>query len=206
MRGTVLRLGACLAFGATLALAGCSRSTPGAPAPAGTGTPAPATSGTQSSPPALDAEPYRTKPCDLLPAALLKSLGYTAPGTVTAADKAVIAGNACSWNDYSGPKTRSIQVHIQRKITDPNFPGLTAIFNNYKKGLVAYADPTEVSGYQGVFADMVDERSSGKCDLSVAISDTQVLTASADGYSGAQDSCDTAKQLAQAMIKTLQGS
>ncbi|WP_236788965.1 DUF3558 domain-containing protein [Amycolatopsis sp. GM8] len=205
MRGTILRLGFCLAFGAMFALAGCSQSTPGSPIPADTGTSGPAASGTPSQP-ALDAEPYRTKPCDLLPADLLKSLGYTAAGMVVAPDKAAIAGDACAWHDYSGPKAKSIQAHILKKITDPNFPGLAAIFNNYKKGLIAYADPTDVSGYQGVFADLQDDRSSGKCDLSVAISDTQVLTASADGYNNAQDSCDTAKQLAEAMIKTLQGS
>lgn len=203
MTGRVLRWGVGVGLAAALPLAGCSNSTAGTPAPASTDG-----SATSSAQPALDAETYRSKPCELLPAELPQSLGYSGAGTPVTAGKNVdlTTGQSCTWNDFSGGKAKSIQVQILPKNSTPSFPGLASVFHNRELGLIAYAEPTDVLGYQAVFADTTDSRPNGKCAISVAISDNQLISADADGYQGADDSCDTAKQLAEAMIKTLGGS
>jgi hypothetical protein len=192
-----------ITVGATLALAGCSHSTPGSAAPVASSAGAPASTATL---PALDPEPYRSKPCDLLPANLPASLGYhQAPIVDTTSQVAtLLAGPGCSWLMPTEPK--SIQVQVLIKNRDANLPGLAKTFLQHQRGLIAYADPTEVSGYQAAFADVTDERPRGNCALLVAVSPDEAVNARASGYSGAQESCDTAKQLAEAMIKTLQGS
>jgi hypothetical protein len=198
----VLRWSAGVCLGATL-LGGCSSTTAGSPAPASTG----ASGGSSSSQPALDAEPYRTKPCELIPADMPASLGFSAPGAAMTEGKnvAVVGGQSCSWNDFSSG-AKSIQVQILPKNSDPRSPGISAILNNFKLGHLAYADPTDVLGYQAVFSDIKESRAQGQCSISVAISDTQVVGATTVGFPGADNSCGTAKQLAEAMVKTLGGA
>lgn len=194
---------AAIAVVAALATTACSQTTSGSAAPA-------TSSATGSSPGAssaqpLNPEPYRSKPCDLLPAALPTSLGYTQPGIpdTTSQTATIIAGQGCSW--LIPAESKMIQVQVLLENRDANAPGLAKTFSQHEKGLIAYADPTTVSGYEAAYADVTDERPRGNCALLVSVSDTQTLNARASGYSGAQDSCDTAKQLAEAMVKTLQG-
>jgi hypothetical protein len=199
----IIRIGAVMvAVGVTLALAGCSHSTTGSAAPVASSAGAPASSATA---PALDPEPYRSKPCDLLPAGLPASLGYHQPPTsdTTSQTATLVAGPACSWLMPTEPKMIQVQVLIKNR--DANLPGLAKTFLQLQRGLIAYADPTEVSGYEAAFADLTDERARGNCALVVAVSADEAVNARASGYSGAQESCDMAKQLAEAMIKTLQG-
>ncbi|MTD52771.1 DUF3558 family protein [Amycolatopsis pithecellobii] len=201
MTRTTRGLIAALALGTALILAGCSQTTAGTP----TGTTASETSSSSGSAmPALDPEPYRDKPCELLSADLPRSLGYTAPGTADISSRVstLFTGQGCAW--ISGAKT--IQIQILLKNQDPNLPGITKTFLQRDRGVLAYADPTEASGYQAAFADLTDERARGNCAVIVALSSDESAVTRASGYNNAQDSCDTAKQLAEAMIKTLQGS
>lgn len=193
-------LSACFAATSALALAACSQTTGGTPAPA---------SGTaSSSPPPVNVEPYRTKPCDLLAPSAVNSFGYTEPGSPTTDGSATlqINGQSCAWHSVVNGKSRSLQIGIALTNTNPRHPGLSDIYDNAKTGLVAYAVPTDVSGYPAVFADLRDDRPKGICTVTFAVSDTQLLTAGTTGYTGAQDSCDTAKQAAEDMIKTLKGA
>jgi hypothetical protein len=190
-------------IGATALLTACSQTTRGAATPDSSSV-ASASPGSNAARP-LNPEPYRDKPCDLLPAELPASLGYPQPGTPDTTSQAatVITGQSCSWLAPASSKTIQVQVLLENR--DAGAPGLAHTFSEHDKGLIAYADPTSVSGYEAAFADLTDERARGNCALLVSVSSTETVVARASGYSGAQDSCDTAKQLAEAMVKTLQG-
>ncbi|WP_431876889.1 DUF3558 family protein [Amycolatopsis sacchari] len=196
------RTTAALAASAALLLAGCSQPTSGAPTPDGSpSAAAPSSSGL----PALSAEPYRSKPCELLPATLPSSLGYSqAPTAETTGDRATyVTGQTCSWNMAGASKAIQVQIFPENQNADS--PGLTSTFSKFEKGLIAYADRTTVSGYDAVYADLTDERPRGNCPLLVAVSATETVGTRATGYSNAQEACDLAKQLAEAAVKTLQG-
>ncbi len=150
----------------------------------------------------LDPTSYREKPCELLPPQLSQSLNYTNPGITTLNGVgAIVGGPACNWLMPGIGKEISVQLGLTN--TDPSTPGLARTFALREKGRIAYAEPTEVSGYPAAFADVTDGRPAGRCALAVAVADSEVFAATAQGYQGAQESCDLAKQVAEAVIQTL---
>jgi len=55
-------------------------------------------------------------------------------------------------------------------------------------------------------ADRQDRRPRGACNLHVGITDDLDFSVATQGYSGSQDSCDAAQQVAVAVVKTLKGA
>lgn len=202
MNRAMRTLGAVVTAGATLMLAACTSGTGNPTTPATSDTASPTSASSGSAMPALDAEPYRSKPCDLLPADFLSSAGYTAPGNAdtTSQTSKTFSGQACNW--HSGTKT----IHVQIALKNGNPPGIAKTLLQHDRGILAYAEPTDVSGYPSAYAGLTDLRSRGDCSLSVAVSDDVSLGFEAAGYGGEQQSCDLVKQMAEATIKTLQVS
>lgn len=149
----------------------------------------------------LDPAAFVDKPCDLVPQQLLSQLGYTDP-TPTAADSPF--GPGCGWIDVSGSNPKNFSAGLQILKGKRN-GGLSSIYQTRDGGGYAFADPTEVSGYPAAFADTQDRRTQGKCSVYVGIADDLTFSVGVDGYQNAQDSCDTAKQIAAAVITKLQG-
>jgi hypothetical protein len=199
-----LRLTSAVGIAATvLALAGCSQTTEGTPSTPG---PSAATNapGAQKVANPLDPSVYQQKPCDLLPKATPTQLGYAGAGMPDLASVGAKSGGpGCSW--LQSGTGREIHVQVGIKGQNPGHPGVSATFEQQRRGLIAYAEPTEVGGYPAAFADVTDGRSHGRCALVTAVADDQVIGSSAQGYQGEQDSCDLAKQLAAAAIETLKG-
>ena len=132
---------------------------------------------------------------------VVSQLGYSNP-TPTTADSPF--GPGCGWIDISGAKPKNFSVGVQILKGQRN-GGLASVYKTHDSGGYAYADSTDVSGYPAAFADTQDRRDQGKCSVYVGIADDLTFSAGVDGYSGAQDSCDTAKQIAASVITTLQG-
>ncbi|WAL67035.1 DUF3558 domain-containing protein [Amycolatopsis cynarae] len=185
-------------------LAGCSEQTPGTPSSAST-TPAANSAGTDDSsipkvPRALDPSAYLDKPCDLVPRQLLSQLGYTAPGTPNMTNST--AGPACNW--YMAGSSKNFGVGVQRTRSGQDNGGIAKIAS-LKGSLFSYVDMTNVKGYPAAFADTGDRRASGSCTLWVGITDKLTISASTNRYGTEQDSCGVARQVAGAVLDTLQG-
>jgi hypothetical protein len=180
------------------ALTGCSEQTAGTPVVASSSA---AQVATVSQP--LNPTPFLNRPCDLIPQTLLNQLGYTDPGEPkTGADSATAEGPTCRWLQPSSSKL--INIGIQRAPDGSDNGGLRNVFAA-KGSLFSFVEPTEISSYPAAFADTGDHRPEGDCGLYVGITDTLTMSASAHEYRGAQDSCDTARQIAAAMIQSLKG-
>lgn len=107
---TVLRAALLLStIAAMIAIAGCSGKEPGTPTnPSDDAQRLPVSSSGQTENgdvPAvadeLDMSPYLARPCELVQAETMESLGYTAPGkTMTAEDDSIseLTGPSCGWN------------------------------------------------------------------------------------------------------------
>jgi hypothetical protein len=184
-------------------VSGCTETTTGNPAVSSTGTTSQA--GDSSTAPKV-ANPltaiasYTSKPCDLVPTAMITQLGYSNPDPSNATSA---IGPGCGWIDVRTSKGRNINVAIG--ILNGKGNGGIAKIYTLNGSLFSFVEPTEVSGYPAAYADGSDLRSKGKCEIWVGATDDVTFSVNADGYSGAQDSCDTAKQIAAAVITKLQG-
>lgn len=184
--------------------AACSKQTPGSPS-TDPSTTAGATSGSSAPkvPKSLDPSAYLADPCTILPQQTLNQLGYTDPGTPnTASGTSVTGGPSCDW--IMPDSSKNIHIGIQRSQSGQDNGGVAKILS-LNGSLFSFAEPTEVSGYPAVYADTQDDRPRGTCSLWVGIEDDLTFDAVTDRYSGEQDSCDTAKQIAAAVITKLQG-
>lgn len=183
-------------------LGACSSTTSGTPTPASTGTSA----GAASARPPLDPEPYRTKPCELVPASLPQSLGFSAPGQTVLRDPTVTMdlGQSCDWKEITDT-AKSAHVQILPRV-NPQASRVDTAVHNFQIGLLAYADVTDVLGYRSVFFDVRDNREKGDCSITVELGNGEDVGATANGFPGKDNSCGNAKQLATAAVKTLEGS
>jgi hypothetical protein len=68
----------------------------------------------------------------------------------------------------------------------------------------AYFIETTVDGYPGVFTDFTDGRSSGRCGVVVAVSDTMTFYASVNNGPVGDAGCEKAKQVAAAVLTTVE--
>lgn len=188
-----------VAFSA-MALAACTSTTPGTPAPSTV----PSTGSSSDAPKVTNPLPgisaYVAKPCDLVPQSLVTELGYSDPQP-TAANGPF--GPGCGWIDTQGANSKNFNVGIGIY----NGKGDGGIANVYKANgsLFGFVEPTDVSGYPAAYADTADHRAQGKCTVYVGVTDDVTLQSAVDGYENEQDSCGTAKRIASAVITTLQG-
>ena len=154
----------------------------------------------------LDVSAYTAKPCDTVPAAVLSSLDYTAPGqphTGSAGDTA--AGPYCAW--IAGAEGLSVQVGLLTGNRDRGIGGLAGLYAGKASGQVGFLEPApDVAGYPAVYTDLRDRRASGDCGLDVGVADDLVFSVSAQGYQGQQDSCQVAGKVAAAVVSTLKGA
>lgn len=190
----------------SLAISACSQRTSGSPAPASgaAGTQSVSASGSSAAPTVsnpLDPTSYLSKPCDLVPQELVAQLGYTNP-TPTAENSSF--GPGCGWVGTDSLKPKNFNVSVQ-VLKGKRNGGLAAIYKAHDRGFYAFADPTTVSSYPAVYADTQDRRAEGKCTVFVGIANDLTFATGVDGYTDAQDSCATAKQIAAAVITDLQG-
>ncbi|UIJ58590.1 DUF3558 domain-containing protein [Amycolatopsis acidiphila] len=181
--------------------AGCSQQTAGTPS-ADTSSSSSQTGAPKVAQP-LDPGAYLGNPCTIVPDQTITQLGYTDPGTPnTTSQTAVTGGPSCQWIMPDSAKT--INIAIQRSSSGTDNGGIAKILS-LNGSLFSFAEPTDVSGYPAAYADTQDDRPRGACSLWVGIQDDLTFLVATDQYSGAQDSCDTAKQIAAAVISKLQG-
>lgn len=199
------RLSLVLALAALSLASACSQTTAGSPEPSSSsGQSAPASVGGSAAPTIshpLDPTAYLNRTCDLVPQQLVTQLGYT-NATPTGEDSSF--GPGCGWvgTDTLKPKNFNVSIEV---LNGKRNGGLPTIYKARDRGFYAFAEPTTVSGYPAAYADLRDRRAQGKCTVFVGIADDLTFATGVDGYTNAQDSCDTAKQIAAAVITTLQG-
>jgi uncharacterized protein DUF3558 len=148
----------------------------------------------------LDAIRYLSQPCSVLSAAQLQQFNITSPGVPHVDDPAARAtGPYCGWRTGDAiPRGFTVGFLVANK------RGLADTIRGGRDAFPGYFEPTEVSGYPGVFNDLVDGRSRGTCNLTVGISDTLAFqTTEQAGRDQGVKSCDDVKQMAAAVIQTL---
>jgi hypothetical protein len=189
-----------------LSLAGCSSQTGGEPSPV-TQSPASSTSSNPAAPKVanpLDVSAFLADPCKLVPQVTLSGLGFSNPGTVHDKNQSP-AGPDCGWIDPNA--ARNMTVILQTNNRDSGIGGLAGIYTGRDTGQLLLVEPApDVDGYPAVFSDRQDRRPRGACNLVVGIEDDLVFSVGNQGYEGAQDSCDAARQVAGAVVKTLKES
>lgn len=149
---------------------------------------------------ALDASKFLTEPCAVLSQTQLATFGVSRPGKPdTDSEIAKRVGPDCVW--HADPEVNST---IGVGFLTGNKHGLSDTYRGRDR--FDYFDETSVDGYPAVFADGIDGRASGVCNITVGISDTLTFSASEDGGRKGQGSCDRAMQVATAVIATLKAS
>jgi len=133
----------------------------------------------------------------------MADLGYTSPGEPDVSTATSSAGPTCAW--IKGGKSTAVGILTGNR--DRGAGGLATIYHNKQTGHFAFVEPApEVEGYPAVYADVQDQRSSGKCVMYVGIADDLTFTVKSGGYEGGQDSCDAAQKVSAAVVKTLKGA
>jgi hypothetical protein len=148
---------------------------------------------------ALDASRFLPRPCDVLTPTQMKTFGISKPGEPTTTGAiAEKVGPFCTWT-----ADREVDSTVGVGFIAGNKHGLSDIYRGRSR--FKYFDETSVNGYPAVFADTVDSRAQGVCDIIVGISDNLAYHALEEGGRKGQGSCDRAKQVAAAVIATLKG-
>ncbi|WP_091504531.1 DUF3558 domain-containing protein [Amycolatopsis sacchari] len=198
MRSSGLLLLAVAASVLALAAA-CTDRTGGSPLPPATSATSAPTAPKVSNPlPALAS--YSDKPCELVPPSLISQLGYSDPEPSAAHGP---LGPGCGWIDVRTAHGKNLNVAVG--VIDGKGDGGIARVQSLNGSLYGFVEPTEISGYPAAYADTTDRRGQGKCALVVGVTDDSTFSVDTDGYSGQQDSCAAAEQVAAAVITTLQG-
>lgn len=201
---------AVLGLAVALVTAGCSDSTGGTPV-AGSGT---TVTSTKPDPPTqtssgsedrygapkvdkpLDASKYLTQPCLAISSGLLESLALPTDGKPDTEGAIGSRAPSCSWR--AGPELASAG------FLKANKNGLTDLYRGNASHPEAYWEETTVDGYPGVFHGTPDSRGAGQCALAVGLSEALAMLVLESGRLGT-GSCDRAKKVAEAVIKTLKG-
>lgn len=195
---------------AVSALAACGTSAGGNPS--GSEVPSSTASGTQSSSASdaptgkaprvsapLPTAEITANPCNALSSSQMTELGIMPPGKASTND----AGPICQWQGAANPSNAAFI-----NVLTANKNGLDAIYTNHDLGKLAYFEPTEVDGYPGVYGEATDERSTGSCTVTVGVTDQLAVAASVLLLTGSNKAhpCDSANQIASAMIEHLKGA
>jgi hypothetical protein len=138
------------------------------------------------------------KPCSLLTAARLRTVGFTAATTTTRPDSDPVSVG-CEWNDATVGTGTQLDVGL----VTPLHHGLSDIYA--QRGSAAYWQPVTIAGYPGVLTDTVDERSAGTCRMDLGVTDTDVIDLAYQGTSAAAQPCQKVQALAAAVVAALKG-
>ncbi|MFC0434922.1 DUF3558 domain-containing protein [Kutzneria buriramensis] len=183
-----------------LVLAGCS-----SPSITG-GTPGPTpTSSAESLPPGtpnvthpLNVSNFHKTPCSTLTASQLQSLSVTVAGK----DVSDANGPSCTWVDLDGPAKMGITVII------PNASqGLAGIYGQ-KDTFPVFTPLANIGGFPAVIALSADGRSQGNCQVSVGVSNSQLVEVAVTIGAGATDEatpCGRNQTVAADVVATLKG-
>lgn len=145
----------------------------------------------------LGAAGFLTEPCAVLTQAQLATFDVSSPGVPTTTGAiAENVGPYCTW-EAAAELASTIGVGF----LTANKNGLSDTYLG--RDQFDYFIPTTLDGYPAVYADGVDHRDSGTCNITVGISDTLAFNALEFGRLDAQGSCDRARQLAAAALATL---
>jgi hypothetical protein len=147
----------------------------------------------------LDASKLIGSPCDSLNAAELTSIDQDFSGQQTIGSS-TDGLPACGWATADAGK--AINVGFETDDTD----GLSALYFQNSQSLMAYWQPTTVSGYPAIVGSQVDSRPTGDCVVNVGISDHLFFFDEFETASAAQQpqSCALATAVAADVIKNLQ--
>jgi hypothetical protein len=195
----------------SVVLGGCSKTANGTAVPEQTTTTKSSDSSTVPSEPSptndygapkvsvpLDATKYLTQPCAALTPAQLQAFNLPVQGEPDL-DSAVAktVGPSCLW------RNSDIASRAGVSFITGNRNGLADTYRGHKQGqFEGYWIETAVDGYPAVFTDGTDGRSSGRCGITVGISDTLAFGVSNQDRTK-EKSCDRAKHVAEAVVKTL---
>lgn len=148
----------------------------------------------------LDATRFLTEPCSVLSQNQLATFDVSRPGIPTTTGAvAEHSGPYCSWHAAA-----ELASTIGVGFLTGNENGLSDTYRG--RDQFGYFVPTTVEGYPAVFVDGSDGRDSGRCNITVGISDQLAFRASEHGRLDAQGSCDRARQVAAAALATLKES
>jgi hypothetical protein len=186
-----------------LGLAGCT--SPGTPVPSQTSTSAASTTSSASGSSSnsangaprvanpLDVTKFIAKPCALLTASQVASLGLTGSGNPQTAS----SGNEmCSWHSADDREDYTISFLPNNK------GGLSDNYRANKDGQWAYFEPTEVADYPAVFNDIGDRRDRGSCTIVTGVRDELTFRV-ASARTPNQKGCEKVKEIAGQVITTL---
>lgn len=195
-----------LAIASALTLAGCSSEGSGQPTTgdpgangeptvdAGSGTKTPDVTAPEVAKPISNIERYKQDPCKILTKSQATELGYA---NLIEREKDASDGPACRWRDSD---TNEVAIVVLSDQPD----GLTGVYRN--RDSFDYFEPTEVAGYPGLFAGVVDDRADGGCAMDVGVTDQQVITLSASmlpGTAAAERPCEILKRAGKMAVKTM---
>ncbi|MFD2397895.1 DUF3558 domain-containing protein [Prauserella oleivorans] len=144
----------------------------------------------------LDISVVKQDPCAALPESIAAGLNLL-PGV----RDSIQQGPYCKY-EYDDDSGSIVNVQYE----EPFSNGLADVYA--RKEALGVFEPTTVSGYPAVYADRVDSRSEGVCQLLVGMSDTEVLTFYADLRPSTSDypqGCAVAEKTAETVIENLKG-
>lgn len=143
----------------------------------------------------LDLAAFRPQPCAVLTPAQLTTLGMPNPGQPSIDTTEAKLRDYCTWLLTAGED----QVVVSMPKPHLSDVDLAAAYES--RDIYAYFEETTVSGYPAVFAGVTDNRPAGGCDLSVGVTDGEVVNV-AILVTGA-DPCALATTVATEVIATL---
>ncbi|WP_084022726.1 DUF3558 domain-containing protein [Amycolatopsis thermoflava] len=137
-------------------------------------------------------------PCESLSAEQLSDLGIEGEGKETRVTAGGLKG--CDWK-FGANLEWKIQVSY---VVPDSRNGLQNEYDQHAAGLFegGYFVPTSTGGYPGVFSNVADTRSQGRCDLGVGINDEMLLTVAVTGQAE-KDNCRAASNVAERIISTI---
>ncbi|OLR89789.1 DUF3558 domain-containing protein [Actinokineospora bangkokensis] len=145
----------------------------------------------------LDGRPFYGDPCKLLTPDQATALGLVPPGT---SDLTLKSSPACDWQPPENRGQYSVNFTLNLE------HGLRTQYQAQAElDKFELWEPTEVSGYPAVFADITDNRERGGCNVIVAINDEVTISARRQ-FAGGQDVCERVVAVAEQVLVTLKGA
>lgn len=156
----------------------------------------------------LDPGKYVADTCSVVPKDVLTSLRFTDAGEYQARGDSVFtkAGPSCLWTLHGEGIGMSVSFGTGSR--DEGTGGLAGLYAGYRaKTYIRFLERApDVEGYPAIYWGLTDERPMGSCGIGVGIADDLTVDVYAQGYQGPDDSCGTANQVAESVIKTLKGA
>lgn len=158
----------------------------------------------------LRADPYLTKPCDLVDEKVLAEIGEMEPpeSDVDSERAKRLTGPRCQWDGKDGNLDVSVAIQTPtNKASQAKFKGIAGIYYGHKNGLTDYLEPVDVPGHPGypaVFAGSNEDKEFGSCPLFVGISDElTIATRVTDNSESPQNRCPATLKVAASVLQTL---